>query len=249
MKLVSIVTPSFWPGLRALAHSLKFKGDIMGLDWIIMTEKGDIPDEWYEWLARCGFNLISKPYFDIKTDKWPKEFPATQARFMANWHKLRIWLLPPDEYIWLDTDLLCVNQSTDLLYTKSITAALEQADDPHDNLISTGLMRFDPSAEMFDECVDVMMGMKESVLADQTVLNAALARHPGMLHVLDYEWEMMWSLSLRKPSMWRPEKAKFIHFSWAVKPWMNAQPLEVPRQWWGIWNKVMDIWRDYAEAI
>jgi hypothetical protein len=245
MKLVSTLTPNFWPGLKVLAHSLKHRGGITGLDWIILTQDGQVPDEWYEWLNRCGFNLVSKPFSDVGSELWPKRFPRTLERFVFNWNRLRAFLLPPGEYVLMDADLLCMNPCEELLSMPSISAAIEPSDKPP--LVSTGLLRMDSSRDLFMECLDVMDGVDEC-LAEQYIINAVLGRHPGLLNVLDYKWEMVWSVAIRNPNLWRPDDAKFIHYTWDVKPWMGRTSTAKP-QHQGIWNKAADIWRDCAKEV
>jgi hypothetical protein len=250
MKLVSVVTPNFWPGLKALAHSLKHKGGITGLDWIIMTELGVVPDEWYEWLDRQGFNLVSKSFSSVGGD-WTVPLPCLpdhKTWLTTAYNKLRVLLLPKDEYILLDTDLLCVNPATELLYTKSISAVYQSAHAPTPPDISFGVVRIDSSPALFEECVGVMKNVGGTSLADQSIFNWVLRQHPEMLHPLDYRWDMMWSLVLHKPSMWLPEDAKFLHFGWKTKPWMDPGGTDVKPQYRGIWNKIWDIWRDYANT-
>lgn len=247
MKLVSHLTPDFWPGLRVLAHSLSNRGGIRGLDWIIMTETGEVPDEWYWWLGACGFNLISKAYFDIGANFWPKAFPATKERLVINWNKLRVFLLPPGEYLYLDTDILCMRDATALLEMPAISGCPQMVNRPEYPGIELGLVRIDASLDMFNKCMAAAYTREHWPAAEQSVLAAVYETCPERFHVLDYRFDMLNYLAIRAPDLWKPDEAIFLHFAGDVKPWngFRGQANIVPWNLQGVWNKVSNIWRDY----
>jgi len=234
------LTPSFWPGLRVLAHSLVNKGGITDLNWIVMTEK-PVPDEWGDWLFLCGFGMQNSLLSEV--GELPDKFPATAAHLKFNWNKLRILLLPKGEYVYLDADLLCVGDATRLLTMPSISAANEITGE-YSGRINAGLIRFDPDRNLFDECatvigVAVAAGARAG-LAEQTVLNEVLGHHKGMVHILKDRWNLPAFLNVRKPHLWKPQEAVFLHFTGTEKPWMPDG--DYP-------NSAKEIWRDYAKSI
>ena len=249
MKLVSYLTEDFWPGLRVLAHSLKFKGGITGLDWIIMTESGVVPDEWYEWFARCGFSLISKAFSDVGKGAWPKKLPDTLERLAGNWNKLRILLLPEDAYIWLDTDMVCVNPATDLLYTTSVSAVREQPHQDKHYGYNLGLIRIDPDAELFETCVKLMKLPGVWALAEQDLLNAAMRERETYVTELDYRFNMPNYLIMRRPEMWKPDQAIFVHFMGDIKPWQPCAAYDEPIDGTTFTRILRKLWRDYAKEV
>jgi hypothetical protein len=243
MQLVSYLTPSFWPGLKVLAHSLAHRGNIKGLDWIVMTDER-APDEWRDWFGYCGFNMIDLLFSQV--GELPKKFPRTRSWLEFNWNKLRCFLLPEGEYVFLDADLLCMRDATELLIMPSISAAWDKPGGGHKDCINAGLIRFDASPELFDRCAKaIALSVEAKVgvgLAEQTILNYVLCRNHGLLQrVLKDEWNMPAFLATRRPELWRPEKARFIHYTGQTKPWMDgvSQGGKGPQK----------IWTDYANRL
>jgi hypothetical protein len=243
MQLVSYLTPNFWPGLKVLAHSLAHKGNIKGLDWIVMTEER-APDEWRDWFGYCGFNMIDLLFSQV--GELPKKFPRGRKWLEFNWNKLRIFLLPEGEYVFLDADFLCMRDATELLTMPSISAAWDKPGGGHKNCINAGLIRFDASRELFDSCAKaIALSVEAGVgvgLAEQTILNYVFCRNPKLLRrILKDEWNMPAFLATRDPGLWRPEKAKFIHYTGQTKPWMDG----VSHGGLG----PQKIWTDYARRL
>lgn len=257
MKLVSYLTPNFWPGLRVLAHSLANKGNLSGLNWIVMTDE-PAPDEWEIWLGNCGFRMENMQ-FD-RVGALPSEFPETSDHLKFNWNKLRMFLLPEDEYIYLDVDFLCLKDAGALLAAPSITAANERPN-KHNGCINAGLIRFDggePGRWMFDKCVHaidmtILAGLHVG-LAEQTIINTVLMRNPhapeAKVHFLGDEWNMPAFLATRDPQSWRPDRAILVHFTGQSKPWDGiGRDAREKRDRNPPQPKADDIWRSYAESI
>lgn len=248
--LCSYLSPNFWPGLKALAHSLAHKGNVSGLDWIVLTDD-PAPEEWRDWLGYCGFNMVNLLFSQV--GKLPAELPHTADHLVYNWHKLLMFLLPPGEYVFLDADLLCVGDASKLLTMPHISAANERPG-KNNGKINAGLIRFDASQELFDECVKaidmtVLKGFGVG-LAEQTILNYVLSRHKGLVHFLDDRWNMPAFLATREPKLWKPDKAIFIHYTGQSKPWMGWERRDrEDRMRSPAPVKAIDIWRDYAESI
>ena len=56
MKLVSTLTPEFWPGLQTLAWSLREKGKLSGMEWIVIWD-GKPPANAKRILEDNGFSM------------------------------------------------------------------------------------------------------------------------------------------------------------------------------------------------
>ena len=256
MKLVSYISPNFWPGLKVLAHSLAHKGNISGVPWIVMTDE-PAPKEWGDWLGFCGFDMIDVRFSQVGT--LPAELPGTADHLKFNFNKLRMFLLPDGEYIYLDVDFLCLRDAGALLTTPSLTAANERPGISN-GMINAGLIRFDggPAGEwMFSKCMHaidmtVLAGLRLG-LAEQTIINTVIMRNrkapEARVHLLGDEWNMPAFLATRNPKLWRPDRAIFVHYTGQSKPWMGIERRareerdRNPPQ-----KKAIDIWRDYAET-
>jgi hypothetical protein len=228
MKLVSLLTPSYWPGLKALAHSLGGRGNVRRLDWIVATEK-PAPPEWGDWLHGCGFRMVNVLLSEL--EPLPAPLPRTEPQFEFNWNKLRLFGLPAGEYIFLDADMLCMKDASEMLAMPSISAVGRTPGGAWiSNGINAGFIRFDASRWLLDECLCVlrMNAGQMMSMAEQAVINIVLAVHPELWHNLPSRWNMP-----TKALPARLEEAVFLHFIGMVKPW-NQEDDERGK-----------IWRDY----
>jgi hypothetical protein len=222
IQLVSFLTPENWPGLAKLAHSLSARGNVRGLDWIVLTEE-PAPDHWCDWLRHCGFNPVDLLLSQV--GGLPEVLPTTVPHFRFCFNRLRVFALPPGEYICLDVDLLCMRDATELLTKPSLSAVLGGASGWNDPGVNTGLLRFDASQELFEWAIDAMDPSVHMSLADQDVINRVVVAHPGLLHPL----EPQWNTSAARPA---PDPI-FLHFAGPRKPWHAG-----PRT--GAWHEYTD---------
>jgi len=248
MKLISSLTPDFIPGLEVLAHSLSHRGNMGGVEWIIVTEDGELPGSVLKKLWVWGFIPTVLKMNEIGKDKWFEGWPDTKARLYQNYNRLRFLLLPPGEYTWLDVDLLCMRDARELVSLPSISAAFDQPqlpDDPRYNRkFNIGMMRLDASEDMFDLCVEWVKHHPEHSyvsLAEQSILNFVVQEHPEMMNWLDINWNMATNMLMKDIDKWKPDEAIFLHFMGDVKPW------EGDGHW--ILKPAYDIWRSYREEM
>jgi hypothetical protein len=240
MKLVSYLTSGFIPGLEVLAHSLSHRGNMSGIEWLIITEDGELPGSVLKKFWLWGFIPTVLKMDEIGKDKWPDKWPDTRAHLYFNYNKLRILLLPPGEYFYLDTDLLCMNDAREMISMPSISGCKDQ---PHLNMshLNLGVIRIDSNEALFDECVRVAeelgKGDKMIPLAEQTVLNIILNAHPQSVNWLPVKWNLPTNMVVKAPKLWRPNEAIFIHYMGEVKPWMGDA------HW--VMEKPNNIWRNY----
>ena len=229
MKLVSTLMPHNWPGLRVLAHSLAHNGNITGLDWVVLTEDR-APDEWRDWLDCCGFRMDNLLLSEV--GELPKNTPPTKGCWRFCYNKLRIFSLPAGEYLYLDVDMLCKKDATEILTTPSISAVMGRQGGWSSAGINTGLIRFDPGQEIVDACAEEMKAAVaewQSIMADQGILRRVFRKHPEMIACkLGREWN---TKAIPSPDLL--EEAIFIHFAGEVKPWAGGK----------------SIWADYAASI
>jgi hypothetical protein len=243
MKLFSVCFgDKYWIGMKVFAHSLSHNGKVDGLDWIILTENGSLPDGGEQWIRDCGFHPVVLPATSIGKDRWPSRFPETPSRFKDNWHKLRILLLPQDEYMMLDVDMLCMGDARGIADMRHISASHDAPHKEKPKGHNMGVVRINSDPGLFDECVEVMGITRECPLAEQTILNKVFGRHKGLVETLDYRWNMYAKLAFWVPEMWKPEEAIFVHYIGlhSYKPWVCQ--LESTR-----WSGAIEHWQEYRE--
>lgn len=264
MKLVSHLSPDFIPGLEVLAHSLSHKGQVSGVEWLLMTDDGELPGATLKKLWVWGFIPTVLKMDEVGKDKWIESWPNTRGHLWYSYNKLRTLLLPPGEYFYLDTDLLCMNDAREFVSLPSIAGAPDQPQRRVNQYINLGVWRVDASEDLFDECVKeahVMMSEKlirdydvdgnptsawyapalVAPCADQSVLNRVLMKYPGSIHWLPLKWNMPTNMVTKAPELWAPDEAIFVHFMGQVKPWQGDG------HW--IFEKPNDIWREYERSI
>jgi lipopolysaccharide biosynthesis glycosyltransferase len=211
------------------------------MEWIIATNDGNLDGEILSKLWRFGFIPTVMNIFEIGKDKWVDCWPDTQAHHFVNYQRLRFFLLPPGEYIWMDADLLCMRDARQLISWPSISACPDQPALPKNTNINMGLFRVDASEDLFDACVTYAKNHSEFVaLADQSIVNRVLEQHPGILTRQNYRWNMSVKSKFRERKLgdlWKPDEAIFIHFMGKVHPW------EGDEHW--MLEKLNDIWREY----
>jgi hypothetical protein len=231
-----------------------------------MTEE-PAPKEWGDWLFVCGFGMQN--LLLSRVGELPKRFPDTAQHLKFNWNKLRMFLLPEGEYLFLDVDFLCMRDAQAILDTPSISAACEkpgivghkESQQPLRNRINAGLIRFDASRWFYDKCSDVIkMSIAKNYtvgLAEQTIINTVLemnAKDPrARLRHLGDKWNMPAFLATRNPKLWKPDEAIFIHYTGQCKPWTGwdarRDVREMDHHCPPLPRTPIDIWRDYAKQI
>lgn len=249
MKLVSHLSPDFIPGLEVLAHSLAHNGNVGGLEWLLLTDNGEIPGDTLSKLWRWGWYPTVLKMDEVGKDKWIDDWPDTVGHLYYSYNKLRVLLLPPGEYFYLDTDLLCMNDAREMLGMPHISAAPDQPQRKVNAQINLGVLRIDADEDLFDEIVrdarnfhvSTAQGFKRwAPCADQTVLNRTVSKYPGLINYLPVKWNLPTNMIFKDKELWRPEEAVFIHFMGQVKPWHGD----------GHWvmEKPNDLWRNYYDG-
>jgi hypothetical protein len=213
IQLVSFLKPENWPGLKKLAHSLSTRGNVRGLDWIVLTEK-PAPRSWDDRMWQRDFNMINLRLSQV--GGLPEVLPTTVPHFRFCFNRLRVFALPPGKYICLDVDLLCMRDATELLTKPSLSAVTGGPSGWNDPGVNTGLLRFNASQELFEWVMDACEAGVHMPIADQDVINRVLIAHPGLLHPL----EPQWNTSAARPA---PDPI-FLHFAGARKPWHPGAP-------------------------
>lgn len=247
-KLMSLLTPDYVPGLLVTAHSLAYRGKVSGLDWGLMTESGELPDE-AEKIREYGFNPIPMKMEAVAADVWPTELPPTKyPRIDICYNRLRWLTMEPEHHIWIDLDLLCMKDAREMLEWPSITSASEAYFEVRGvpmmakDSIWVGLVRLDPSIELYNACLKKMKEMDLATLAEQTVISRTVEELGWAVNRVGPEWAMFHRNILKNYELWKPEDAFFIHYTDVPNPWEECTNWKL--------EPAIKLWKDYyAENI
>lgn len=223
MKLVSLITPEFLPGLRALAYSLAAYGKLNGLEWIFIWD-GE-PYHLYEYLV-APFKPVTMRVEDF--EKVP-DFQGTKPHITKAKNKLLFWLLDDGLYTGIDLDMICKNDARELLSFNHLSAERR----PGSPGFCSGLMTFRPDKNVYSSLIKEITPYME--LADQDVLNAYYTeKHPEEVTFLDWKWNTSWREEYRQPNGKElVDDAIFLHYTGALKPWLYRDPrYPLSFSWW-----------------
>ena len=217
LKLVSVMTRNFTPGLVALAHSLSKYGKVNELDWHIIWE--DEPVENYEKvLSTFKFNAVTHRVSDF--DDIPPVI-GTKNHLQVTRNKLLAWLLPPDDlYTQIDVDMICKRDAREMLNFKHFSAERR----PGAPGFCSGLWTFKPSEDVFHTLITEILP-KGWDLADQSILNEYFTEEHPDIKYLDWKWNTSKRETVRQ-SNWLDlfQDAIFIHYHGKHKPWLANEP-------------------------
>lgn len=261
MKFAVFVTEKYIPGLVALVESIR--------------ESSGFSDEEIE------FAVIKTPETELDRDKLPKEikfevfnttdlgkFEFDESLFLKKakkWktiqNKILVFKLPYEENIcYLDVDILCLGDITELKNFKPLTASIAfNSKGPQTVLgnyltFCAGFFVFRPSNELFDEIQEFALGYKDKINSgDQVLLNNFFySKYPNDVHLLGLEWGT--DIRIKKiipkhyKSLLKDQKVKFLHFT-KVNPWMDYKEkwtwyiLNTWRKFY--WRKECKLWWEY----
>ena len=226
MKLVSVMTPNFMPGLQTLAYSLSRYGKVTGLDWHVIWDGEPVPG-YEKVLSACGFNAITHEVSDF--DDIP-DVEGTKNHLQVTRNKLLAWLLPPDDlYTQIDVDMICKRDAREMLDFKHFSAERR----PGAPGFCSGLWTFKPSEDIFYTLVNDILPQGWG-LADQSILNEYFTKqNPEQVITLDWKWNTS-KREIRQPN-WLDlfQDAIFLHYHGRYKPWLaNERGYELSHSLW-----------------
>lgn len=257
LQFVTIVTPHFWPGFAALLQSLADNG---GFDqssevrWLLICEPDSAPRSW---LASRPEALELFPLSELP--RVPLLSSQNQGKRMETaLQKLGIFALPETlgKCVYLDSDMICLNQVKELRDMQPITAAYDHlqlmgaadplpADQPTE--FNTGVLVFSPKMQIFDELCETYRAKhaERSHKGDQDVF--FFWAQNQTIHPLTSEWNFSKRHQDRVGARWvrsHLAEIKFLHFV-GVKPWTDNSEIRTFRECH--YRRVEELWWDYFE--
>jgi len=234
MKLVSVLKPNYWIALQTLAWSLHVNGNLDKLIWIIIWD-GTPPAGSKDFIARCGFRPVFIPIKEMgrpsitnigrPEDSW--------AKWLHN--KFLIWRLPPDDYLYLDADLMCLDSARGISRHTPFSVVRERPEEPDRLDFNTGFMLIRPEPGFERELVEyynTQDTVKTYRLGDQGLLNAfMLQEYENDIKYLSPKWNTL-SIYARTSI---PPGTKFVHLV-GPKPWVDFRGTLPHTLWQELYN-------------
>jgi hypothetical protein len=257
LRLVTIVTPSFWPGFAALLQSLAENGGLSArteVRWLVICEPKSAP---LAWIASRPENLELFPLQDLPRIELLSE--QTQGERMENaLQKIGIFALPESlgTCVYLDSDMVCLNSVRGLEAISPISAAYDHLQFSGDASrlptgqspeYNTGVLVFAPSRKIFEELTNTYQRRhgERSHKGDQDVFFFWSQKNP--VHALGSEWNFSKRHQDWVGREWikrHLSEIRFLHFVGA-KPWTSNAHIKTFRECH--YRFMEEIWWDYFE--
>lgn len=255
MRLVTLVTPGYLPGLQALGKSLKAHGDCTGWPLTVVCEGVPASE-----VFRClGYHPRAEHFGTTPLTAWagpitvmhvgdlgprldipdPRGDGGPYKSYRAVQAKLALWRLPDDEScLYLDADCLVLGSLKPLEAVSPLALARDDNgwDDGSGSAWNSGVMLFRPHAAVAEELAELApKAIVKDRLGDQGVLNVWIERYGVPVQELPYGYNV-----LKRPvQLGRVALAdvKILHFA-GRKPWHAGgdRPYRALEQFW---------WREY----
>jgi len=230
MKIFTIATDDYLPGVQALRNSLR---QFFEPDLTLLT------------LGQCDLSKIEK------IDRIPLEAfgvfecPTDNEWMLRAFQKLLLFNLPFHEKIlYLDADQICMKDPTPLFKYPALSmpemVGVERQYYKGQIMADTGLMVLEPDDDLFVELHHYFyMYTGDLHSADMNIINAFFYdRHPFEFCLLPYHFSMTKRVLTHFPELWNPGKAMFLHFL-GPKPWTEEGRNEKE------YHEVVKIWEQF----
>jgi lipopolysaccharide biosynthesis glycosyltransferase len=256
LRLVTIVTPDFWPGFAALVQSLT---ENCGTEFELypICDENHLPHQWLEERSEriSPLPISSLPRIRLLSSQ-------RQGRRMENaLQKLAIFALPKElgKCIYIDSDIVCLKDMRALESAEPFSLAPDVAmmservpadplNDP-DFEFNTGLMVFRPDPVVFEELKSVYHERhhERTHKGDQDIFNLWVRGRRISVTCLGSEWNFAKRyqdfLGAKRCKALLP-RIKLLHFV-GVKPWTPNSEINTFRECHYRWME--EIWWDYFD--
>jgi len=231
MKFVTIATEDFTPGVLTLIKSmevnagLKFDFTVIKLD--------EFSEETMQKFNQLQTNVEFFAAQELGQFEFDEELLEDNHRTLHQ-KKFLIYKLPYNEKMcYLDSDLLCLNDISDIEDFEPLTVAPNIGrEDPETinnrPMFNSGLMIFQPSKQRFQELQEFAHQYDQKMMyGDQRLLNEYYLNHcPEEVNYLGFNWNVMITSKRFRPNLYKKvqeEGIKFLHFT-SFKPWIYQKP-------------------------
>lgn len=245
MNFVTLTSPSYLIGTLVLMQSVKQYGKLKNWSWTIMT-LGELSKADKDKLQRVADDRLASI---VNTDELPQftwEGTITQERRRLLFNKLSAFCLPPKQYCFLDSDMICTGDLTGLRTASMFTAVPQVGNmgpEPinHRPMFNTGFFVFQASASLFHDMQTwCNQNIKGNIpLGDQWMLNHFLYyTYPDLVKLFDLRYNTLQGLEAKHPRLWSQvaKDVRLYHFT-SKKPWTGGQG-PFYRKWTQIANEV-----------
>jgi lipopolysaccharide biosynthesis glycosyltransferase len=241
LRFVTLTNKKYIPGTLAMINSMKINSGIEDLKFTVVTE----PDVEKSDRGKIKSLGVSVKFVSRQSLGELDAFDYFKPEFKVSLQKLLILKLKEPLIYFIDSDMICLRDVSEMLEHKHFTSTLvfgrnmktQVLGRPH---FSGGKFCIAPSQELFSEVIEFLNDNPDIHyrLADQTVMNYFMyTKYPNDVHLLDIEWEMINHLYKYRPVTWQSRKPRFIHYC-NNKPWLGGvgpkyRPIE--KLWWGVY--------------
>lgn len=225
MKLVTLTNDGYASGTAILLESIKRNGKLKTPEFTVVTLE-PLSAENKTLLAATEVPIT---YIDGRT--LPKFQIDTcllmQQRRIPNLTKLSMFCLPQGKYCFIDSDVMCLRDISDMDKFSHFSAAPQIGMMGPESIngrpsFNSGVFVFEADKDMFDEMQRWWKkNVRRLVLSDQEIFNRFMYDvFPDEVHLMGLEYNTLMGLRLRHKYLWMQfEKTiKLMHFT-SMKPW------------------------------
>ena len=256
----------YLPGLRALAASLVDSGTAWPL-LVAHTVTRQVNVELQQLASRCRLNIQLAPVADLPNVRWR---PGHMPHFRRTMSKLRIWQLPAERLVYLDTDLVVV-RNIDELFDAEAALPFRAVSDlgagcgnercrvrfALGNLFNSGVMVVTPSNATFARMERELPGLNvwRDDGSDQSFLNGFFrCEFHGSARL--EPWFNMQAVEEQQDPAQRFNRSfasvRVLHFASNLKPWVSrggdrVEGIQQAAAWW-IAEQMPRSFRAFARA-
>jgi lipopolysaccharide biosynthesis glycosyltransferase len=256
LRLVTFVTPDFWPGFAALVQSL---AENCGADFQLhpICDEKHIPRDWLKGRSEkiSPLPISSLPRISLLSSQ------RQGVRMENALQKLAVFALPKElgRCIYIDSDVVCLNDLGALEELEPLTLApdvpMMSEQIPSDPLcdpefeFNTGLMVFKPDLRIFEELKSVYRDRhhERTHKGDQDIFNLWVRAKRVPVTCLGSEWNFAKRyqdfLGAGRCKTLLP-RIRLLHFV-GVKPWSPNSVVNTVRECRYRWME--EIWWDYFD--
>lgn len=230
MHICTLATDDYVPGTLALGQSLHENSGFENIQLHILTPNNITPEN--------KQRILDLPVsISIWDEDWLVEYNFDRGLIPKskeiNQFKFNVFRLPVDKVLFLDSDIICLNNIKEIKSMSEFTAGLNIGQE-HIEMVNnmpvfnTGCFICEPSKDKFADIKEFGAQWNDKInKGDQPIINRFyLKNHPETVNYLDMHWNVAMTCYKHRPYFWQEMMSrgiKFLHYT-DFKPWSQVFP-------------------------
>ncbi|WP_211330610.1 glycosyltransferase [Halalkalicoccus subterraneus] len=227
-----MVNEGYIDPLLALIDSLKLNSGFKKEDiHLIILELSELSDESRYLVESQGINIEFVDSSSLGTFEFDQSLLNNPSK-LTNQKKFLIYKLPYSERLcYLDADMICLNDITDIANFDNLSAGINIGREPPETvfnrpMFNSGLFIFEPSNKTYEKIQDFALDYNAQLdYGDQRLLNEFYYGDSDInVDLLSFEWNVIITMKNHHPKMWNfvvDNGVKFLHYT-LCEPWKDT---------------------------